>query len=452
MFKKMKKMKRYFLLTAVLTGLFLGGGCKKETKIAPGFDQAYTRFVMIDAPGSAKLQFYMDGKINANGDSVIRNPDGTNYTPDPSLSTSSLVNYPSGGWTDNAPTGFSGTYGNNYTQGANYAFWPNATDRIAQGPILNGYNYFNWAALPATTHQVSFYGVVSASLYGNTVFAKGSKFLDQQLSLEGGAVQTFFVVNEAPCKLYNNSGLDADTGLSIYSVNEQIDFYSNQFGIVSCKDHPSKLPVFKDSSAYVRFMNITPVYPSQALNANTDSIDVYLAPGFGGTPMIWDPIYQQLHNGWDSVGKEFLVGKGLARFESTVDAPFYEIDLSAQMRNLADTAISPGKPRIPHYFRVLAYPTGHSAATGDQPVGQGDWLAIYNVWTAVASQYPYNILGPKLDSWLIRSDGTYAHPSICTIPIAVGINPYPNTLSTNYLGFRSCIDYIKQGVNSVFYR
>lgn len=448
-------MKKYSILTAALAALFFSVGCKKQNVLSPDFAQAYSRFVMIDAPGSGKLQFYLDGKINANGDSTIFSPDGTVYTPDPSLSTTSLVDYPSGGWTDNAPVNFSGTYGNYYAPGSAYAFFPNPTDRIPIGPIIGGYNYYNWAALPATNHQLTCYGVVSANLYGNQVFAKGSKFLDQQISLEGGAVQTFFVVNQAPCKEYTTSGVESPTGLPIYAVNETIDFYSNQFGLVSVKDHPSKLPAFHDSSAYVRFLNVTPTYLDQALNANTDSLDIYLAPMFGSKVNYWSGYNFNGSNSIDSVGQEFLVSKGLGRFSSPVDAPFYELNLAAQMRNMNDTAVSPGKPRIPHYYKVLAYISGHSAATGDQPVGEGDWMAVYNNFTAFdysASQTPYPVLGTFLDSWLLRSDGHFLHPSICTIPVAVGLNPFPNTISTNYLGFRSCIDYIKQGVNNVYYQ
>ncbi len=122
------------------------------------------------------------------------------------------------------------------------------------------------------------------------------------------------------------------------------------------------------------------------------------------------------------------------------------------MRNINDTASAPGQPRLPHYFRVLAYTSGHSAATGDQPVAQGDWLATYNTFEAIDYTNQNAPLGPALDSWLLRSDGNSLHPAICTIPIAVSLEPYPSTLSTNYLSFRSCIDYIKAGINSVYYQ
>lgn len=445
-------MKKYIITRGILAGLGLLAGCKKQDIISPAYAMAYTRIVMMDAPGSSKLQFYLDGKVNANGDSVMYNPDGTIFAPDQSLSTTSLINYPSGGWTDNAPVNFVGTNGNYYSPGSGFAVFPNPTDRIPLAPIINGYNYYKWAALPANNHQATFYGVVSATQFGNKVYAKGSRFLDQQVNLEGGAIQTFFLLNQAPCKLYSTSGINGTKGLPIYAVQENIDYYSNQFSLISVKDHPGKLPAFHDSSAYIRFVNVTPNYLDQGLNANTDSLDIYLAPLFGTRPDYYYPFGRKVFQNIDSVGKELLVSSRLGRFTSTVDAPFFEINLSAQMRN-QDTAIAPGQPRIPRYYRVLAYPAGHSAATGDLPVGQGDWLAVYNSFSAYDYSNPLAPpLGTFLDSWLLRSDGTSLHPSISTIMIAVGLNAYPNTVSTNYLGFRSSINYTQEGINKVYYK
>ena len=444
-------MKKTVPILTAIAGLLLVTACKKQTIVAPDFANAYARFIMVDAPGSARVQFYMDGKINVNGDSVIYNPDGTVFTPDPSISTTSLVNYPSGGYTDNTIPDIPGVYGYYSRTADSYAMYPNPTDRIALAPILDGYNYFNWAAIPAKDHQVSFYSVVSASLYGNPVFAKGADFLDQQINLEGGAIQTFFLINQAPCKNYAPAGIEQVTGLPIYNVGETINFYSDQYSLVSLKDHPNNLPKFNDSSAYIRFVNLTPTYLDQALNANTASLDVYLAPLYG-RPDYVDYYYGTNSNTADSIGKEFPIAKNLTRFASTVDAPFYELNLAPQMRNINDTASAPGQPRLPHYFRVLAYTSGHSAATGDQPVAQGDWLATYNTFEAIDYTNQNAPLGPALDSWLLRSDGTSLHPAICTIPIAVSLEPYPSTLSTNYLSFRSCIDYIKAGINSVYYQ
>src|ERR1700749_1365381 len=140
-------------------------GCKRELTVSPEFAQAYTRFVVIDAPGNGKVQFYLDGKVNANGDSVLHNPDGTVYQPDPAQNTTSTVNYPSGGWTDNSPINFAGTYGFSNNPGSTYATFQNPTDRIALAPIINNYNYYNWAALPTATHQLAFYSVVNSSLF-----------------------------------------------------------------------------------------------------------------------------------------------------------------------------------------------------------------------------------------------------------------------------------------------
>src|SRR5262249_22771377 len=163
-------------------------------------------------------------------------------------------------------------------------------------------------------------------------------------------------------KNYYPAGIQTANGDPIYSVNETTNFYSDQYSLVSVKDHPDHLPEFNDSSAYIRFINMTPTYLDQGLNANTANLDVYMAPLYG-TPNFYNYYYAKNSNTTDSVGKEFPVAKGLARFASSVDAPFFELNLADQMRNdLTDTALyNPAKPRRPRYYRILVYPSGHSA-------------------------------------------------------------------------------------------
>src|ERR1700761_7414829 len=104
-------MKRLLIICSILALL---GSCKKKNIPSPAFSEAYTRFIFMDAPGQAQSQLYLDGVVNANGDSSINNPDGSVYQPDPTISTSTVVDYASGGWTDNSPPNFVGTYGFNY--------------------------------------------------------------------------------------------------------------------------------------------------------------------------------------------------------------------------------------------------------------------------------------------------------------------------------------------------
>src|ERR1700761_771497 len=186
----------------ILALLILAAGCKRELSISPQFAQAYTRFIVIDGPGNGKVQFYLDGKVNVNGDSVLHNPDGTVYQPDPAQNTTSTINYPSGGWTDNSPINFAGAYGYSNLPPSNYATFPNPSDRIPLAPIINNYNYYNWASLPATQHRLTFYSVVNASLFGNPITVRGDQILNQPINLEGGAVESFLLVNKAVCKQY----------------------------------------------------------------------------------------------------------------------------------------------------------------------------------------------------------------------------------------------------------
>lgn len=446
--------------------LLLTAGCKHENIVSPQFAQAYTRFIIIDAPGSGKVQFYLDGKVNANGDSSIHNPDGTLYQPDPAQYSTSTINYPSGGWTDNSPINFAGTYGYSFAPGSTYATFPNPTDRIPLAPIINNYNYYNWAALPAAKHQLTFYSVINSSLFGNLISVRGDQFLNESINLEGGTLQTFLLINKSVAETYTTEENDNyTTPLPIYTVKESIDYYNDQFDIVSIKDHPANLPKFKDSSAYIRFVNVIPSVTDQSVNQASQTIDVYIQPLFGRRPDIFyfetGPI-----KFIDSIGSEVLVSKGLQRFQSSVDAPFFEINVAPNMRinkttGKPDTASVPGKPKVPVYYRVLAYRSGQSAATGNSPIAIGDWLAVFN-------QYPgndfTNISGGYssgtnfVDSWLLRFDGANYHPAICTIPISEDMQLFQGPVGNGangtsfYLGFRANINYQRAGDNTVYFK
>ena len=445
--------------------LVLTVGCKHETIVSPQYAQAYTRFIVIDAPGSGKVQFYLDGKVNANGDSSIHNPDGTLYQPDKAQYSTSTINYPSGGWTDNSPINFAGTYGYSFAPGSTYATFPNPTDRIPLAPIINNYNYYNWAALPSSKHQLAFYSVINSSLFGNPISVRGDQFLNESINLEGGTLQTFLLVNQSVAETYiTEENGNYNTPLPIYTVQESIDYYTNQYDIVSIKDHPANLK-FKDSSAYIRFVNVTPPVTDQSANQASETLDVYIAPLYGKRPDIY--WYQTGPRQFvDSIGAEVLVSKGLQRFQSSVDEPFYEVNVAANMRinkttGQPDTSSVPGKPKVPRYYRVLAYRSGQSAATGAAPVAIGDWLAVFN-------QYPGDDLSNGsggyltgtnfVDSWLLRYDGTNYHPGICTIAIAADMQIYQGPIGNGangtslYLGFRANINYQKAGDNTVYFQ
>ncbi|MBN9381027.1 MAG: hypothetical protein J0H74_09685 [Chitinophagaceae bacterium] len=453
----MKKAFYNILQSIVL--LLLSAGCKRESLGSSSkFANAYTRMIMIDAPGQGKVQFTLDGKLNANGDSTLYNADGTVYQPDPRQNTTTTVNYPSGGWTDNAPVNFSGTYGFNYLPGSQYSTFPNPTNRVPLAPIIGGINYYNWASLPAAQHQLSFYTVINATVFGNPTTFRADKFLDESISLEGGAAQTFFLINKSVAKSYITlTNTFKGAPLPIYSMNESISYLSNQLDILTVKDHPGKLPAFKDSTAYIRLVNVTPKYLDQSINQSTDTLDIYIAPIYGVHPdggSLDDYGNLQTQKLADSVGKPVLVCSGLPRFQSVVDAPFFEINVAENMR-IADSLYAPpapGKKAVPRYYRVMAYRTRHSPETDAYPLAIGDWLAVFNKY----DYYDYSSSSNKnmLDSWLLRTDGTYYHPTICTILISVGlkdfVSPYP-TGNAKYLGVRSSINYQKAGVNGVYF-
>ncbi|MEC5145335.1 hypothetical protein [Chitinophaga sp. 212800010-3] len=453
-------MKRtYSLIQCVITLLVITAGCKRDAIAPSPFANAYTRIVVVDAPGNGKVQFLLDGRINANGDSTLYNADGTVYQPDSKQGTTTTVNYPSGGCTDNSPVNFSGTYGFSNKPGSTYATFPNPTNRIGLAPILDNINFYNWAALPAAHHQLSFYSVINASVFGNPVAIRGDKFFDQSVSLEGGAVQTFFLLNKAPVKQYVTIENTLFPGLPIYTVQESINHLTNHLELLVVKDHPDKLPRFKDSTAYIRFVNVTPVTGDQMLNQTTESLDIYIAPIYGLVPDYYTSDQAgggTSHRMADSIGGEILVTKGLTRYQSTVDAPFFELDVAANMRVAGDWYAAPasGQPAIPRYYRVLAYRSGQSRATNDFPVAQGDWLAVYNKYHYFFQQWGTLTNIDALDSWLVRSDGTNYHPSICTILLAAGTRTFKGpdaTGASRYLGFRSCINYQPAGVNSIYF-
>lgn len=447
--------------------LILAVSCKHEKIVSPQYAQAYTRFVIVDAPGSGKVQFYLDGKVNANGDSSIHNPDGTLFQPDPKQFSTSTINYPSGGWTDNSPINFAGTYGYNFAPGSTFATFPNPSDRIALAPVINNYNYYNWAALPTATHQLTFYSVINSTLFGNPISVKGDQFFSESINLEGGALQTFLLVNKSVAETYTTEeNNNYNTPLPIYAVNETVDYFTNQYDLVSIKDHPANLPRFKDSSAYIRFVNVTPPVSDQSVNQASQTLDVYIAPLYGVRPDITS-IYGQSQF-IDSIGPEVLVSQGLQRFQSATDAPFYEINVAANMRinkttGNPDTVSVPGKPLVPRYYRVLAYRAGQSAATGATPVAIGDWLAVFNQYPGFDQSALFSSSGGAtgtnfVDSWLLRYDGANYHPAITTIAIAADMQIYQGPPgngangSSFYLGFRAVVNYQKAGVNSVYFQ
>ena len=446
-------MKKVIQIAAIC--LFAIAGCKKEDVNSSDFANAYLRMIVLDAPGSGSVQFAVDNKINANGDSIVHNPDGSIYYQDPSVPTTTLINYPSGGWSDNSPLTFAGVYGYYYTSSHFYSYFPNPTDRVDLAPIVNNINFFNWASLPAAQHKITFYSVISSSNYGNSINIKGPKIYEQPLDLEANAVQTIMLVNKAPCKQYTAAGINQQSGFP-YLMAESAQYFSLNFDIVSFKDHPQKLQTFKDTCAYVRFMNVTPSYFDQTLNQNTDSIDVYIAPIYGIRPNYNDVLNGNgTSNYVTSIGNEVLVAKGLARFESKVDQPFFEIPLGAYMRKTASGA--PDTVGRPRYFRVLAYRAGQSKAKNFMPLAVGDWLSIYNQFNYYSCPTCTGTpAGIGIDSFLLRYDGNSFHPTITTIPIAVGQDKIPITGTTtqpyNYLGYRSIIDYIPVGVNAYYYQ
>lgn len=431
-------------------------GCKKEKVAAQDFANAYMRVIVMDAPASGSVQFTLDNKINANGDSVTYNADGSIYREDPAMTTTSVINYPSGGWSDNSPLNFAGVFGYYNIPAHQFSFFPNPTDRIALAPAVGKINFFNWAALPAAQHQLAFYSVVTGNVYGNNIQVRGPKAYDQPITLEGNAVQTVMLVNKSPCKEYIPAGIMNNDGFP-YGMNESTKYVALNMDVVTFKDHPAKMPNFKDTCAYIRFMNVTPNYNDQVTNQNTDQLDIYIAPLYGRPN--WTDYNKSSSNYITKIGPEVLVAKNLSRFESQVDQPFIEIPLGQYMKKTASGA--PDTVGRPKYFRVLAYRAGQSKAGGFQPQAVGDWLSIYNnfPFTSSYSVDPYlSPAGTNIDSFLLRYDGVNYHPTIATIPIAVSQTPYPvpgfaaNTELFKYLGYRSIIDYVQVGVNQNYYK
>jgi hypothetical protein len=452
----MKQSYRYIYGMVLLLAVAMTG-CQKDTILPPETAKAYMRLIFIDAPGG-KVQFMLNGQVNANGDSLLYNPDGTPYLPTIGMSTTTSVNYPSGGWTDNSPVQFPGTYGYNNHPGDQYTCFPNPTNRIDLAPIIGGYNYYNWAAVPAGKHQLSLFSVINSTTFGNPISIRGDQFMDQSLTLEGGAVQTVFVINKAVTKIYESiENTNTGSPLPIYGVSESINHFTNTMDLLTVTDHPDKLPEFRDSSAYIRFMNVTPAYSDQSINQNTDSLDIYIAPIYGMRPDVYSEQNNMGYKISDSIGAERLVTKGLARYRSTVDAPFYEINVAEVMRNGKNIYTPPaaGAQPIPRYYRILAYRAGKSNATNDFPVAKGDWLAVFNLFPGYDYEQGLDPGKTWVDSWLVRSDGNNNfHPAICTILLSIDQNVFegPDGVGdTHYLGFRSVVNYQKAGVNDGFF-
>src|ERR1700754_4805497 len=131
------KLLNLIFIAFILAIALAAGGCKKEILASPDFANAYLRMIVMDAPGSGSVQFTLDNKINANGDSVTYNADGSIYHEDPAMTTTAVVNYPSGGWSDNSPLDFAGVYGYYNIPAHLFTFFPNPTNRIPLAPAIN---------------------------------------------------------------------------------------------------------------------------------------------------------------------------------------------------------------------------------------------------------------------------------------------------------------------------
>jgi len=445
--------------------------CKKATSVAT-LAKGYFRMIVLDAPQNVgtigKAQFYWDGRINSNGDSILRKPDGSLYSTDQSNTASKIasvsVNFPSGGWNDNPHPNLTGVYSFSDSYASLYSYFPNATHRVQLAPIIGPINYYRWASFDAGSHDLEFKRINRVNSYGTTIEVQGPSIYKNKYALEAGAVQTVFLYNTGIASYYDwdyiinaSSGprLPIFTGNEIYQPSRSIAFTTDNYNVITLKDHPDKLPAFKDSSAYVRFLNFSPIYLDPSANERSEYIDIYLAPLYGPRSNLERiigtlPANGPVTNNLTTAGPEFLVASNLKRFDNSVDAHFYELPMAPYLRG--DTV---GRNR---YFRVLAYRVGESAANGNAPLASNDWLTIYNQFSILPSLNAVPI--QQFKSWLVRSSGAHYYPTINTIAVAIGTGPNPTNatvppanaplfpINQSPLLIRSVIQYTQKGLEA----
>jgi len=454
------------IISASITLCLALTSCKKSTSVTT-LEKGYFRMIVLDAPQNVgtigKAQFYWDGRINANGDSILRKPDGSLYSTDQSNTASKIesvsVNFPSGGWVDNPHPDLTGVYSFSDSYASLYSYFPNSTHRVQLAPIIGPVNYYRWASFDAGSHDLEFKRINRVNSYGTTIEVQGPSIYKNKYALEAGAIQTLFLYNTGIASYYDwDYMIGADplirlpklTGNEIYQPSRNIAFTTDNYNVITLKDHPNKLPAFKDSSAYVRFLNFSPIYLDPAANERSDYIDIYLAPLYGPKSNL-ERVVGQINSyqsadtkNQTTAGPEFLVASNLKRFDNSVDAPFYELPMAPYLRG--DTV---GRNR---YFRVLAYRAGESAEKGNAPLASNDWLTIYNQFSVKVSRS-----GPPIQqfkSWLVRSSGAHYYPTINTIAIAVGTGPNPTTDASMFpinqppLLIRSVIQYTQKGLET----
>ena len=293
--KKLEKMKGLlgkciYLLVGML--LVVMQSCKKldEGPAPQSSGGAYLRFAVLqNVPlGSNGLRFYFDGKLNVNGDSITKSPNGSVFfqaTRTYNIIQYSYNNQPALYGEDYTGPKLAGVYA--YSSTGNY--FPNTSHRVPLAPNIGDYNYYKWADVATGIHQFTIKPVYNRILNSKPVEIIGNTLINDSIVFEKGLLHTVTAV--------------------------QTNIENPNFDLVILKDHPDSIKL-KDSVAFVRFVNITPNYFDQNLNGNTNSVDLYLVRARYG---VEEP--------------ERLIQADTKRFQSSLNLPFTELNLSAEMND-----------------------------------------------------------------------------------------------------------------------
>jgi hypothetical protein len=316
----------YFSCGLVLVCLL--AGCKKteENPVSATGGGAYLRFtVLYDVPpGSDGVRFYFDGVLNVNGDSLVKSPNGTVFAQ-PTRTYAPA--FPNGDYTGPTVAGV-------YSYDLYKSYFPNSTHRVPLAPVIGDYNYYKYADVASGVHQFTVRPVFIRSISGRVTEILEKNIADAPLLFEKGVLHTVTLVK---------------------SSIENADF-----NLVTLKDHPDSVRL-KDSTAYIRFVNVTPAYSNQDVNVNTNSVDLYLVKTR------------------DSVSTpEILIQSNLNRFQSSIDLPFAELDMRAEMKDSIPINLSPTPQsgiRVPYsltksIYTVRVYRKGESAANRDAYIAE----------------------------------------------------------------------------------
>jgi hypothetical protein len=418
-------MKRKVLLsTSVLlciTTLFIG--CTEDDPAAStNTEVGYVRMIAVGTfATTTETRFYINEKINGNGDTAVYNKDGElveditkSYLPvyfsgfgepDAIASgvyidlktplTSGIYGFNSPGYRVPSNSSTEGYYGRILENPAR-GYFPDATHRLNLAPNVNNVSFHKWAAVQKGVNTFSFRKNLSKIIDFKPTKVAGPITYKADINIDKGSYYTMFYSQTA------NSSSDPPTEK-----------------LVVMKESPSRYQ-FNDSSTFIRFLNFIP--PSKSdddFNLATSSMDIYFVK----------------NNTESTPSEEVLIQTNLRRFAADENkTDFFEIDMRDVLKRVAPFARATVDDLLPldtilakNTYSFRFYRSGESAAVSKLPL----------IELPVTMRYSkdFGVYGDKTGFILLTKDPLRFQPMIMTAIFS--INPITTGLGGGLTTYKS---------------